>query len=135
MNFKLTKNERLHSKKLIKELFSKGSSFFLYPFKVYYFLADKDVSGSDVQVLFSVSKKKLKKAVDRNTVKRKLRNAYRLNKHILFNVKNSEMDKKIIVGFVYVSNDILNYTELEGKLIKSLQKLDSSVNNEKNDIK
>jgi ribonuclease P protein component len=129
MNFKLTKNERLHSKKLIQELFLKGSSFFLYPYKVYYFLVDQEVLGADVQVLFSVSKKKLKKAVDRNTVKRKLRNAYRLNKNLLVNVKNHQKDKKILLGFVYVASDVINYVDLEGKMIKALQKVETTLNN------
>jgi ribonuclease P protein component len=132
MNFKLTKNERLHSKKLIKELFSKGSSFFLYPYKVNYFLTDSSSPGAMVQVLFSVSKKKFKKAVDRNTVKRKLRSAYRLNKNSLLNVKNSQIDKKLIVAFVYVASDILTYAELEVKMIKVLQKLEYSLLDVKN---
>ena len=60
MNFNLPKSERLHAEKRIKELFNEGSSFFLYPFKVI-FLRKIDLAGQANQVLFSVSKKKIKR--------------------------------------------------------------------------
>lgn len=115
MNSGLHKNERLHSKKLIKELFDKGSSFFLYPFKVMVFEINFDIPET-YQVLFSVSKKKLKKAVDRNLIKRRMREAYRLNKQIL-----GEMTEgKKIIGLIYVSSEIVTFQVIETKIKKIL---------------
>jgi ribonuclease P protein component len=115
MNSGLHKNERLHSKKLIKELFDKGSSFFLYPFKVMVLEINFEVPETN-QVLFSVSKKKLKKAVDRNLIKRRMREAYRLNKQIL-----GEMaEGKKIIGLIYVSSEIVTFQVIETKIKKIL---------------
>jgi ribonuclease P protein component len=76
--YTFTKEERLCNKKLIDQLYHNGSSFLCYPFKVSWILS-ADPQPFPAQVLFSVSKKRYKKAVDRNLVKRRLREAYRLN--------------------------------------------------------
>ena len=115
MTYKLPKNERLHSQKLIKELFDKGSSFFLYPFKVYVLEVEQEVSGTH-QVLFSVSKKKIKKAVYRNLVKRRMREAYRLNKSLLENLQGN----KKMIALVYVSSDIATFQTIQLKTRKIL---------------
>lgn len=117
MNYRLPKNERLHSKKLIKELFDKGSSFFLYPFKVIYLPLDHTEETN--QVLFSVSKRKVKKAVDRNFIKRRVKEAYRLNKSILL---DGETEKKLI-AFVYVSSKLETFQAIQPKVIKILNRL------------
>ncbi|WP_186756149.1 ribonuclease P protein component [Echinicola salinicaeni] len=117
MNYRLPKNERLHSKKLIKELFDKGSSFFLYPFKVIYLPLDQAEETN--QVLFSVSKRKVKKAVDRNYIKRRVKEAYRLNKSILL---DGETEKKLI-AFVYVSSKLETFQAIQPKVIKILNRL------------
>ena len=78
--FSLPKSERLYKKKDIQELFDKGSSFYLYPFRIF---VQKQSEQNIHQVLFSVSKKNFKKAVDRNRIKRRMREAYRLNKGAL----------------------------------------------------
>jgi len=116
MECKFSKNERLHSKKLIKELFDKGSSFFLYPFKVLYL--DK-LGISDNQLLVSVSKKKLKNASDRNHIKRRVKEAYRLNKHLLPTTQGS----KKLIALIYVSNNLMGYNNISPKVIKVLKKI------------
>ncbi|MGY6743351.1 MAG: ribonuclease P protein component [Cecembia sp.] len=116
MNFRLGKNERLHSKKLIKELFDKGSSFFLYPFKVVVLDAPVGVNATH-QVLFSVSKKKLKKAVDRNLIKRRMKEAYRLQKA---EILAPELPKKLI-GLIYVSSELATFQTIEKKITKILK--------------
>lgn len=118
MNHTLSKNERLHSKKSIKELFDKGSSFFLYPFKVLYFNLPQELIETN-QVLFSVSKKKIKKAVSRNQVKRRVKEAYRLNKHLLSN----EPSKKNI-ALIYVSSDIPTFKKIVPVIQKILARLE-----------
>ncbi|MFN3761179.1 MAG: ribonuclease P protein component [Algoriphagus aquaeductus] len=119
MNFKLPKSERLHAKKLIKELFNEGSSFFLYPFKVL-FLNKKELDGQTNQVLFSVSKKKIKKASGRNFIKRRMREAYRLNKSIL-------SSNGILLGLIFVGNPEMSFSEIEPKMKLALEKLQKEI--------
>jgi ribonuclease P protein component len=116
---KFPKKERLASKKLIKELFSKGSSFFLYPIKSFY-LVNYPQAPEVNQVIISIPKKNFKSAVKRNLLKRRIREAYRLNKHIL---QNQDASLQFLVGFVYISKDILSYKEIESKLKTILKRL------------
>lgn len=119
MNFRLPKSERLHAEKLIKELFNEGSSFFLYPFKVL-FLRKIDLSGQTNQVLFSVSKKKIKRANGRNFIKRRLKEAYRLNKQLL-------PADGIILGFIFVGKAEMSFAEIEPKMIQALNRLNQEL--------
>jgi ribonuclease P protein component len=119
MNYKLPKNERLHAEKLIKELFNEGSSFFLYPFKVL-FLKKPELSAQPNQILFSVSKKKIRQATGRNYVKRRLKEAYRLNKDIL-------PPDGIIVGLIFVGKPDMSFAETQPKMIQVLQKLNQDL--------
>jgi ribonuclease P protein component len=121
MNYQLPKNERLHAEKSIKELFHEGSSFFLFPFKVQFFVK-KDVPLGTQKVLFSVSKRKFKKAVDRNFVKRRIKEAYRLNKHLI-TLKNIELN----IGFIYVAGNLMEFSEIQPKIILCLKKLQAEL--------
>lgn len=123
MTYGFSKDERLHSQKLIKELFDEGSSFFLFPFKVLVLNVPAEVSGTN-QALFSVSKKKFKKATDRNQVKRRMREAYRLHKHL---IATTRAQKKLI-AFIYVSSDILTFQTIESKMLKVLSTLSQQNN-------
>lgn len=123
------KEERLHSKKLIGELFAGGNTFFVYPFKVIYKEIDEK-KEFPVQVLISVSKRKFKSAVKRNKVKRLFREAYRKNKSIVFD-RSGHADKTLLIGFIYVADTILDYHEIEKKIMIILQRLKS--NDEKAD--
>src|SRR5471030_2413656 len=94
------KEERLCNKKLIDELFHNGSSFLCYPFKASWLIIDEP-RQIPAQILFSVSKKRFKRAVDRNLVKRRMREAYRLNKQQqLYDLLNSA-GKKIALSVGY----------------------------------
>ncbi|OYX16596.1 MAG: ribonuclease P protein component [Algoriphagus sp. 32-45-6] len=115
MNFRLPKSERLRADKLIKELFHEGSSFFLYPFKVI-FLRKIDLSGQTNQILISVSKKKIKKANGRNYIKRRVKEAYRLQKHLL-------PSDGLLIGFIFVGNPEMTFAEISPKMSQVLSKL------------
>lgn len=119
MNFKLPKNERLHAEKLIKELFNEGSSFFLYPFKVL-FIKKIELAGQPNQILFSVSKKKIRKATDRNFIKRRMKEAYRLNKHLL-------PADGIIVGLIFVGKAEMTFAEIQPKMMQVLTRLNQEL--------
>jgi ribonuclease P protein component len=116
MDVKFPKTERLHSRKLIKELFDKGSSFFLYPFKVIY-LPYPSIETN--QVLVTVSKKKIRKAVYRNLMKRRIKEAFRLNKWLLQPIEHP----KQLIALVYVSSDLMEYHEIQKKVSKCLNKI------------
>ena len=115
------KAERLHRKKLIEELFNKGSYFYLPPFKVYY-LGQQDLV--DNQVLFSVPKRAFKKAVDRNRLKRQCREAYRLNKEVFLN------DKKFLIGYIYIEKKLIPYQVIEASILSSFKKMGKTKVNE-----
>jgi ribonuclease P protein component len=111
VSFSLKKHEILKGKKEIKELFDNGSSFFLYPFKVFYLPKAKP---QNIQVLFSVSKRNFGKAVDRNLIRRRMREAYRLNKNIL--LADQKDSFSISMALVYISKFKLPYSDIEDKL-------------------
>ena len=74
----LGKKERLKSKKLIGKLFEEGKSIKKYPFRLIYLIQDKNSFKIKIQASFSVPKRNFKKAVDRNRIKRLIKEAYRL---------------------------------------------------------
>ena len=114
------KAERLHHKKLIQELFENGSSFYLYPFKVLY-LPNPDGECQTHQVLVSVSKKKFKLAVERNIIKRRLKESYRLNKQMLYS--QHPVLPPLLIAYIYTGKEIHPFQFIETKLIKSMNRL------------
>ncbi len=128
MKATLKKSERLSSKKVIGSLFDKGSentkSVFLYPFRVSYFLQELSNENTEPtlpQMLISVSKRYFKHAVDRNLVKRRTREAYRLNKSILLQKKDSPLPASI--AFVYIGKKIEDFAKIEKSMKSILYKM------------
>lgn len=111
--FSFSKSERLSSRNSIQELFSKGSSFYLAPFKVLVL----NGQGPNHQVLFSVSKRNFKKAVDRNLIKRRLREAYRLNK------ANLPESPALQIAYIYTAKEILDFHQIEQKIKETIKRL------------
>jgi len=117
-----SKEERLCSRTLIKGLFSGGSSFFVYPFAVHYQLVPASEAAYPAQVTFVVSKKRFKRAVDRNLLKRRMREIYRLNKVNFYEQLRTEK-KELVFLVSYSAQDIQSFDFLQRKLIKLLDKL------------
>lgn len=115
--FGFSKEERLNSKKEIDALFSKGASFYFYPFMIKYAASGKEELAKH-QVLISVSKRIFKKAVDRNKVKRLIREAYRLNKGMIVDV-----DQKYSIAYIYTAKEIHSFAFVQKKLIGALKRL------------
>jgi len=116
------KPERLSSKKTIQELFKNGSSFYLHPLKVLYL---PNTQSEVNQVLFTVPKRLFKKAVDRNLLKRRLREAYRLQKHLL----PSEF-QIVSIAYIYTSKDICDYHTIANQLKQSLIRIRKHIEKE-----
>lgn len=113
-NFK--KEERLHSKKLLDELFKNGSFFLLYPYRVTWQISQGSFPNSPAQVVISVPKKRFKHSVDRNLIRRRIKEAYRLNKESLFYSNLNQHNIKLVLAINYVGKEIHDSTFLEKKL-------------------
>jgi len=109
------KEERLCSKKLIEELFHNGSSFLLYPFRIVW-LPHALPAEVPVQVVINVPKRRFKKAVDRNLIKRRIREVYRLNKSAELYSYLEPHSAQLLLGIHYVGKDIAVYELIERKL-------------------
>lgn len=117
--FSFKKEERLCSKKEIDKLFSAGNAFLVYPIKVV-FTETEFPEKFPAKVAFTVSKKLFKKAVRRNLIKRRMREAYRLNKHLL--VSDNFISKKSIF-FIYIGKEIHDFKTIEKAMLRSLANL------------
>ncbi|MBC5994673.1 ribonuclease P protein component [Pontibacter cellulosilyticus] len=116
--YTFSKEEHLCSKRLIALLFSKGSSFNLYPLRFIYY-TPQDLTSGATQVLVSVSKRYFKRAVDRNRLKRQIREAYRLNKHLLY--QNPEQAPQLL-GILYIGKEKKSFQIIQKKLISGLER-------------
>jgi ribonuclease P protein component len=121
-----SKPEHLFGEKRISRLFTQGEAFIAYPLRVVYLLeVKKDAEPASVMV--SVPKKRFKRAVKRNRLKRLMREAYRLNKQELFE-KLNEKELQIHLAFNYVSDDELDFAQVEKKMKVVLQRLIEKIN-------
>ena len=118
------KEERLHEKKLIGTLFKEGNSFYKFPFKVVYFKLE-EAQAYPAKVLISVSKHNFKRAVDRNRIKRLIREAYRKNKYLLLGEETESETPRTtwVIGLIHRGNAIPEYEEVEKKIILILHEL------------
>jgi len=121
-HFTFKKEERLCSKKIFEELATGKNSFFSHPVKLIWLNRATLPCDVPVQAAFTVPKRLFKKAVDRNRIKRIMREAYRLNKNDLYEYCNLN-NKKFALLFVYVAKDSPNFNLMQEKLILLLQRV------------
>lgn len=124
-NYRLTQPERLCGKTRIDALFSSGDSFIVYPYRVVYRLSPhkENIAAS---ILVSVPKRNFKRAVKRNLIRRRIKEAYRKNKHILTEggqIQETPLD----IAILYIDKEVNEYQLLEKKLKILLQKLKEKV--------
>lgn len=123
--YTFNKIEKLKSRKLIEQLFKTGKSFSNFPFRVVYTFTENEKAANGVQAGFSVGTKSFKKAVDRNRIKRLMREAYRLQKNE-FTTAVAASNKKMAVFFIYAGNELPVYEQVFNKIgsaVKRLQKI------------
>ena len=113
------KEERLRSVKEIAALFSEGKSAVTYPIKIVWKITDSEFPFS-AKAAFSVSSRVFKNAVDRNLLKRRMKEAYRKNKHDFYTALG---ETKINIMFVYIAKEKLDYSRIEISVVTALKKV------------
>jgi ribonuclease P protein component len=117
---KFPKTEKLCNEIIIQKLFKTGKAEFQYPFRLV-ILPYASPSLTPPQVVISISRKNFKRAVDRNWIRRRIREAYRLNKTKLLN--NEQKYTVAYLGIMYVAKEKIEFAEIQKKLIRLLQRL------------
>lgn len=116
--YRFYKTERLKSRKLIKALFSRGKSFGMYPLRLVYMPVVDPALPVPVQFTVSVPKRKFRRAVQRNRLRRQVREAWRLHKHELYEALEGQTTTYAFM-VLYVAKEPLPYLEVD----KSMQKM------------
>ncbi|MBK7291929.1 MAG: ribonuclease P protein component [Chitinophagaceae bacterium] len=119
--FTLGKSERLKSRKAIDELFKNGKRFTVSPFRVFYCITKE----GGLQFGAGVSTKNFKKAVDRNRIKRLIREAYRVQKNSLEILLKA---KGLNLFFIYTEKELPDYHLIYSQVEKVIRKLSSIIN-------
>ena len=123
-NYRFTKAERLCSKKRIESLFHQGRSRWKGCLRITYLISDEALEAP-VQVMFAVPKKQFSRAIDRNVLKRRMREAYRLNKQDLIK-QVSSLNKYILIVFLYIGKQVETYSLIEAELKELLANVSKS---------
>lgn len=117
-----TKEERLCSKRSLDLLFKNGSSFLLYPYRVSYLFVPVRVDVP-AQVVINAPKRRFKRAVDRNLIKRRTREVYRLQKQDELYAALNDPEQSLLLSFQYVGKQIYPFDFLDKKMRATLKKL------------
>lgn len=119
-----TKSERLCSKVIIDHVFETGKAIVGSSFKLIWKRGDK-FDEAPVKILISVPKRNFKKAVDRNKIKRRIREIYRKNKSV---ITGKDSKGTYYLMLIYTGKNIIEYKEAEEKIIKLLERLIPEIN-------
>lgn len=120
MKLSLSKDKKLKSRKSIEQLFSVGKGIHRFPVRAVYF--HESGVEKEFKIGVSVPKKKFRKAVERNLLKRRIKEAVRLNQFRL------EIPGKIHIMFIFTGTEILSYSEIEKSVIALFDSLNSILN-------
>lgn len=115
-----TKEERVTGAKRVDALFASGRSFISYPLRVVFAQHEQSALPS-CSILVTVPKKRIKKAVHRNRIKRLIREAYRLNKKLVNDIELNE--QSLDIAFVYIKDEVSDFKEIDKAMKKALKQV------------
>jgi ribonuclease P protein component len=118
--FTYSKKEKLCSRKVITELFENGNVFYSESFRVLWLKSD-DINPFPALSAISVGKKSFAKSVDRNRIKRLIRETWRLNKNYLYN-ELEKLNIQIVIMIIYIGDKVPDYNELEEQMRNLIRK-------------
>ncbi|MBT8271016.1 MAG: ribonuclease P protein component [Flavobacteriaceae bacterium] len=122
MRARYRKKDKLKSRKVIEKLFRQGKALTVFPLRLIFLPADFD-DDSKIKAGFSVSSRVFKKAVDRNRIKRLMRESYRLNKNDHFN----NFTTSCALMILYIGNTEPTFEQIDKTMIAVLSKLDDAL--------
>ena len=128
--FSLSKKERLKSAKSLTRLFKEGKSFAVFPLRVYYLEVAETEDRTGIKGAFSVPKRLFRRAVDRNRLKRQMREAYRLNKSDLH---SSALEHPLDLILIYYGSEPLTYRSIEQATQHILTRLVKKLSNRRHE--
>ncbi len=117
--YTFSKEERLSWKRYIDLLFAQGQSFVAFPLRVIFLPLNEPLPARS-GILVSVSKKKFKRAVKRNRIKRQVRESYRVRKPELIASLEAK-DKHLLVAFLYLDNELHTFQQMEKAMSKAIR--------------
>ena len=126
MRFTLKKEERLYGYATLENVYVNGKHFSTDSIKIIFLEIPKSNFPTG-RVVFSVPKKSFKRAVDRNLLKRRMREIYRNHKHLLYK-ELEEKEKNIHMYIIYLAKEILSFNELKENILKALKILVNKLN-------
>ena len=119
--FSFKKEERLKSRKIIQQLFSRGQSFSAYPLRLVWMETEEAVGAFPIRFTQTVGKKKFSKAVTRNRIRRQIREAWRLQKHQLY-AELGAVEYKLAFMVIYTASEHLPSSQIEKGMRKMIYK-------------
>lgn len=119
--FSLHKAEKLCSQTAIEQLFREGKQIKAYPLRVVYHLK-KSEAGAPAQILISIPKKKIRRAVGRVLMRRRIRECFRLNRSLLYPALKTS-GQQVQMAFIYLSDELKSYQTLENRVKQILQSI------------
>jgi len=111
------KHDRLKSSLEIETLYRENQFVVSYPIKCYYSFSEVTENKHAMRAAFAVSKRTFKKAVERNTLKRRMREAYRLHYKKMFEAFMNQKDKQLKLFFIYIGKEMMDFGVIEKSIL------------------